>query len=75
MAGFQVFTEVMGTQLGQCSIAVRARAPRWMEVAAELRGAYKRGKAHAIAVVAEGARYNARALSIYFQEHKERFGI
>lgn len=44
-------------------------------MAAELRGAYERGKAHAIAVVAEGARYNARALSIYFQEHKERFGI
>src|SRR5688572_22050082 len=45
------------------------------EVAAELRGAYKRGKAHAIAVVAEGARYNARALSVYFQDHKERLGF
>ena len=45
------------------------------EVEAELRGAYERGKAHAIAVVAEGARYNARALSVYFQEHKERLGF
>jgi 6-phosphofructokinase 1 len=45
------------------------------EVAAELRRAYERGKAHAIAVVAEGARYNARALSAYFQEHKERLGF
>ena len=45
------------------------------EVARELRGAYERGKAHAIAVVAEGAHYNARALSVYFQEHKERLGF
>src|SRR4029078_4148902 len=30
------------------------------EVARELRAAYERGKAHAIAVVAEGARYNAQ---------------
>ncbi len=44
-------------------------------MAAELRSAYERGKAHAIAVVAEGARYNARALSAYFQKHKERLGF
>lgn len=45
------------------------------EVAKELRAAYVRGKAHAIAVVAEGSIYNARALSAYFQEHKERLGF
>ena len=45
------------------------------QVAKELRAAYERGKAHAIAVVAEGARYNARALSAYFQEHQERLGF
>ena len=45
------------------------------QVAKELRAAYERGKAHAIGVVAEGARYNARALSVYFQEHKERLGF
>jgi len=45
------------------------------EVAKELRAAYDRGKAHAIAVVAEGARYNARALAAYFQEHQERLGF
>lgn len=45
------------------------------QVAKELRAAYERGKAHAIAVVAEGARYNARALSAYFQQHKERLGF
>jgi 6-phosphofructokinase 1 len=35
-------------------------------VAEELRDAYARGKPHAIAVVAEGARYNAQALMEYF---------
>jgi 6-phosphofructokinase 1 len=41
-------------------------------VATELRNAYERGKAHALVVVAEGARYNAAALASYFQEHHER---
>jgi 6-phosphofructokinase 1 len=45
------------------------------EVAAELRAAYERGKAHAIVVVAEGARFNASALSGYFKEHRERLGF
>ena len=45
------------------------------EVARELRAAYERGKAHAIAVVAEGARYNAQALSAYFRDHQERLGF
>jgi 6-phosphofructokinase 1 len=44
-------------------------------VACELRDAYERGKAHAIVVVAEGARYNAEGLSAYFLEHRERLGI
>jgi 6-phosphofructokinase 1 len=41
-------------------------------LASDLRAAYERGKAHAIVVVAEGARYNAEALTRYFQEHRER---
>src|SRR5512142_3376078 len=41
------------------------------EVASSIRRAYERGKAHAMAVVAEGARYNAQALIKYFDEHKE----
>ena len=41
-------------------------------LASDLRAAYERGKAHAIAVVAEGARYNAEVLTRYFQEHRER---
>lgn len=43
-------------------------------VAEELRAAYGRGKSHAIAVVAEGARYNADALMHYFREHHDRLG-
>lgn len=45
------------------------------DVVKELREAYERGKAHAFAVVAEGARYNARALSSYFHEQKEKLGF
>jgi 6-phosphofructokinase 1 len=45
------------------------------EVAHSLRAAYDKGKAHAIAVVAEGARYNAEALVAYFREHQERIGF
>lgn len=44
-------------------------------VAAELRAAYDRGKTHALAVVAEGARYNADGLARYFHEHEERLGF
>jgi 6-phosphofructokinase 1 len=44
-------------------------------VACDLRAAYERGKAHAIVVVAEGACYNAEALTRYFQEHRERLGF
>ena len=45
------------------------------QVAEELRAAYDRGKAHALAVVAEGARYNAEALAAYFREHQARIGF
>jgi 6-phosphofructokinase 1 len=44
-------------------------------VAAELRVAYRRGKAHALVVVAEGAEYNAERLARYFQQHRERLGF
>jgi len=40
-----------------------------------LRYAYELGKKHAIAVVAEGARYNAEALIRYFHEHRARLGF
>ena len=36
-------------------------------MADELSRAYELGKAHALGVVAEGARYNAEALAAYFE--------
>lgn len=45
------------------------------DVATGLRTAYERGKAHAIVVVAEGARYNAEAMAQYFTEHQKRLGF
>ena len=44
-------------------------------VAQGLRDAYNRGKQHAIAVVAEGAKYDADAIAHYFREHGERLGF
>ena len=44
-------------------------------LAKELCDAYERGKAHALVVVAEGAKYNAAGLKSYFQEHHERLGF
>ncbi len=45
------------------------------EVAERLRADYRKGKAHAIVVVAEGAKYNADKLSEYFRIHRERLGF
>lgn len=44
-------------------------------VAGELRHSYERGKPHAIAVVAEGASYNASALQAYFAEREALTGF
>ena len=44
-------------------------------IAAEIRDAYRRGKSHAIIVVAEGAAQDADALARYFSEHAERLGF
>ncbi|MGD0627562.1 MAG: 6-phosphofructokinase [Thermodesulfobacteriota bacterium] len=44
-------------------------------LAAELRAAYDRGKAHAVIVVAEGCRHNAESLARFFQEYRERLGF
>ncbi len=40
----------------------------------DLRVAAERGKAHAMVVVAEGARYAAEQLTKFFREHRERLG-
>lgn len=44
-------------------------------VAVQLRADYKKGKAHALVVVSEGAHYNAERLKHYFDEHRERLGF
>ncbi len=44
-------------------------------IASEIRDAYRRGKPHALVVVAEGAKYNAEKLAHYFGEHQERLGF
>jgi 6-phosphofructokinase 1 len=44
-------------------------------VANGIQDAYEKGKAHAIVVVAEGAKYNAHKLDEYFIENRERLGF
>jgi 6-phosphofructokinase 1 len=44
-------------------------------VADELEGAYRRGKAHALVVVAEGAKYNAAGLARHFDQNRGRLGF
>lgn len=44
-------------------------------VADDLLAAYERGKAHAIVVVAEGAKYNADKMVEYFDQHAEELGF
>lgn len=45
------------------------------QVAEEFGTAYMLGKAHALGVVAEGARHDARKLAAYFQQHQARIGF
>jgi 6-phosphofructokinase 1 len=45
------------------------------DITEEIRYAYSRGKAHAVAVVAEGAKHNALALIKYFKKNQERLGF
>jgi 6-phosphofructokinase 1 len=44
-------------------------------IAKEIREAYRRGKPHAIIVVAEGANLNSEKLNHYFKHHQERLGF
>ena len=44
-------------------------------IATQIRTSYRRGKSHAIVVVAEGSRYNADALASHFIAHKDRLGF
>ncbi|MCJ7624520.1 MAG: 6-phosphofructokinase [Anaerolineaceae bacterium] len=45
------------------------------EIAEVIQTAYEKGKAHAIIVVAEGAKCNAQGLVEYFKQHRERLGF
>jgi len=45
------------------------------DVVNAIRTAYKLGKAHALIVAAEGAKYNAHGLNQYFSEHHEELGF
>jgi 6-phosphofructokinase 1 len=78
--------EVMGRDCGYLALAAavaggaEAAIIPEMELdpealAAELRGAYQRGKPHALVVVAEGAKYNASRLIEHFKEHRQRLGF
>ncbi len=44
-------------------------------IADELQSAYRRGKSHAIVVVAEGATHNAESMAAWFREHEEDVGF
>ncbi len=44
-------------------------------LAIDLRSSYDRGKAHAIVVVAEGAKFNAERLASFFLDHEKRLGF
>lgn len=78
--------EVMGRNCGYLAlmtgIAGGAEAILLPEVETDLEKladilhqAYEKGKAHAIVVVAEGAKHNALALTQYFKENRERLGF
>ncbi len=45
------------------------------KVAADLRAAYDKGKAHAIIVVAEGAQTSTEEMADFFRVHRERLGF
>ena len=45
------------------------------ELATEIGDRYERGKAHAIIVVAEGAKHNAVELARFFRKHRARLGF
>ncbi|MEO6195250.1 MAG: 6-phosphofructokinase [Thermoanaerobaculia bacterium] len=78
--------EVMGRDCGYLALAAAVAGgaeaviiPE-MEIdpealAAELQGAYQRGKPHALVVVAEGAKFNAERLIRHFSEHRQRLGF
>lgn len=84
--GRAFLVEVMGRECGYLAlmsgIAGGAEAIVIPEVetdpetlADQIWDAYRRHKAHAVVVVAEGAKLNAAGLAAYFEQHSERLGF
>lgn len=70
------YLALMAGIAGGAEVIVIPEIPTTPEhVGQELRAAYDRGKAHAFAVVAEGASDNAEALAAYFRAHQERINF
>lgn len=70
------YLALMSGILGGAEIIVTPEAPPTMEeISDALKSAYVRGKAHAIAVVAEGAPYKTTALAEYLNEQGTGFEI
>lgn len=70
------YLALMTAIAGGAEVAVLPEVPvEPLDVAGELRAAYSRGKKHAIVIVAEGARWNSRALEAYFHEHEAHLGF
>lgn len=68
-------TLMAGIAGGADSFVIPERELHPEVVAAELRDARGRGKTHAIVVVAEGAKYDAERLAVFFRENRERLGF
>lgn len=60
---------------GAETVVIPEQEPDLETIATELVGAYERGKAHALIVVAEGAKFKADVLANYLQEQKNRQGF
>lgn len=66
---------IVGIASGAEAIVVPESPADAEAVAADIRGAYERGKSHAIVIVAEGASLDADALARYFRAHQARLGF
>ena len=70
------YLALMGGILGGAEVVVIPEKPKEKEeVAAELESAYIKGKAHAIAVIAEGAPYSVTELSDFLKQQEVGFEI
>lgn len=70
------YLALMGGILGGAEVIITPeRAPTMEEVEEALKDAYKRGKSHAIAVIAEGAPYRTTELADYLNKQQVGFEI